>query len=446
MIVGLVLIGVSAALAGYSMFRHESVVQMVADTFTQRPDQVFGKPNVLVLVEGLDYDYTDADQEFSTNSRSDVIWAVNLDFGSKSIYKLSIPRDMVATLPNGKQAKINQAQSDGGVKEAKQVISGWLGVPGFDRYILLRINATKDLINAIGGVDVFVKTSECLQSNTSCSGGRVDYDDNWGHLHVHLKEGLQHLDGDQAVGYMRFRHDYCSDPCRIMRQEQVLQATVDKAKGDRMNTLMHAGNLLSVFRKDVVTDFSDNEMFSLASYFSDMPKDHLHVAQVPIAGDVSLPDYGDSTLPDKEARAQLVQSMLIAPPVPIPSPDAMALAGVAPSSVRVDVRNGSGVPGAARHVADLLRKQGFAIGSVGDADKDTYAASEIHQHSNIAFAGAKVRAALPNVAASANVVQDGASLETPDPTASATAAPSDVTLIVGKDLVNPPAAAAKPSP
>ena len=75
--------------------------------------------NLLVLVEGLDYDYTAKDEEFSTNSRSDVIWAVNLDFANKRIYQLSIPRDMVATMPNGSQAKINQAQSDGGVKEAK---------------------------------------------------------------------------------------------------------------------------------------------------------------------------------------------------------------------------------------------------------------------------------------------------------------------------------------
>ena len=65
---------------------------------------------------------------------------------------------MVATMPNGTQAKINQAQSDGGVKEAKQVIAKWLGIPGFDRYVILRIDATKEFITAIGGVDVVVKS------------------------------------------------------------------------------------------------------------------------------------------------------------------------------------------------------------------------------------------------------------------------------------------------
>ena len=34
----------------------------------------------------------------------------------------------------------------------------------------------------------------------------MDYDDNWGHLHIHLKPGLQHLNGQQAMGFVRFRH------------------------------------------------------------------------------------------------------------------------------------------------------------------------------------------------------------------------------------------------
>ena len=433
LVVGLVLIGVSAAVAGYAMFRHESIIQLVTEPFVPSPDRVFGKPNLLVLVEGLDYDYTDNDVEFSTNSRSDVIWAVNLDFVNKNIYQLSIPRDMVATLPNGRQAKINQAQSDGGTKEAKQVIGDWLGIPGFDRYVVLRIDATKDLINAVGGVDLYVKNSNCLRYNTDCSGQTIDYDDNWGHLNVHLKEGMQHLTGEQAVGYMRFRHDWCSDPCRIMRQQQTLKALAEKVKGDKLNSLMHAGDIIKVFRKDVQTDFTDGELVSLASFFSSASSDAIHSAQVPYTDTVDLPDYGDSLVPDKDARAQLVQNMLIAPPQPVPSPDAMALAGVDPHNVRVDIENGSGVPGAARKIADVLRKQGFVIGSIGDADSDAHTATEIHEHSRVTWAAAKVRALLPKAAAGANIVEDGASVASPQPSASPQ---SDVTVIVGKDLAS----------
>ena len=267
---------------------------------------MFGRENLLVLVEGLDYDYTAKDEEFSTNSRSDVIWAVNLDFANKRIYQLSIPRDMIATMPNGAQAKINQAQSEGGVKEAKSVIAQFLGIPGFDRYVILRIDATKEFIAAIGGVDVDVKSSDCLRYKTGCTGESLDYVDTWGHLHIHLKEGRQHLDGDQAVAYMRFRHDWCSDPCRIMRQQQVLRAMVDRLKNDRINTFLHLGDLMAVFRKYVQTDFSNAELLSLATYFQGITPAAVVSNQVPYTDDIDLPGYGDSLVPNAAVRARLV--------------------------------------------------------------------------------------------------------------------------------------------
>jgi polyisoprenyl-teichoic acid--peptidoglycan teichoic acid transferase len=433
LVLALVLLGSGSAMAGYALFEHKNPIVAIEQAFVPTPQQVFAKPNLLVLVEGLDYDYTQTDQEFSTNSRSDAIWAVNLDFDNKRIYQLSIPRDMVATLPNGSQAKINQAQSDGGVREAKDVISQFLGIPGFDRFIVLRIDATKDFVNALGGVEVVVKTSNCLRYKTDCTGGTLDYDDSWGHLHIHLKEGVQHLNGEQAVAYMRFRHDWCSDPCRIMRQQQVMHAMAAKLKGDKVNTMLNAGNLLGVFRHDVQTDLTDPELLSLASYFTGLPDNAIVNAQVPYTGDVDLPVYGDSLVPDVEGRNRLVQSMLLAPPVPEPSPDAMALAAIAPSTLRVNVQNGSGIPGAAKRVADLLKKDGFAIGDVGDASRDDYAISEVHEHSTVTFAGAKVLAALPQLQKAA-VVADPLPSGSPLP-----ATTSDVTVIVGTDLANAPA-------
>lgn len=160
-IAGVIALGVVSAIAGYVVVERRNPVTTITQMFVPAPEQVFGKQNLLVLIEGLDYDYTAKDEEFSTNSRSDAIWAVNLDFPNKRIYQLSIPRDMIATLPNGTQGKINQAQSDGGVKEAKSVIANWLGIPGFDRYMILRIDATKEFVDALGGIDLYVRSSDC---------------------------------------------------------------------------------------------------------------------------------------------------------------------------------------------------------------------------------------------------------------------------------------------
>jgi polyisoprenyl-teichoic acid--peptidoglycan teichoic acid transferase len=430
-VAGLIAIGVASTLAGYAVLKHRNPVVALTQIFVPSPLQTFAKPNLLVLVEGLDYDYTPQDEEYSTNSRSDALWAVNLDFVNKRIFQLSIPRDMIATMPNGSQAKINQAQSEGGVTEAKKVVTQWLGIRGFDRYVILRIDATKKFVDALGGIDVIVKSSDCFRYKTNCAGETLDYDDTWGHLHIHLKEGLQHLNGEQAMAYMRFRHDWCSDPCRIMRQQQVLHAMSAKLKGSQMNTLMNLPRLLAVFRRYVQTDFTDSELLSIASYYQGIPDSAIVTSQVPYTEDVDLPGYGDSLVPDEQARAHLVATMLVAPPVPEPSPDAMALAAIAPQTLRVDVENGSGVRGAAHHVATILRKAGFTIGDVGDAARSDYATTEIHEHSSVTFAGAKVQAALGGE--KATVIADPLPSSSPDAAASASVT-SDVTVIVGGDL------------
>ena len=432
-VAGLIVLAFASTVTGYSVVEHRNPVTAFTQIFVPPPQQIFGKDNLLVLVEGLDYDYTAKDEEFSTNSRSDVIWAVNLDLANKRIYELSIPRDMIATMPNGTQAKINQAQSDGGVKEAKSVIAQWLGIPGFDRYVVLRIDASKEFIGAIGGVNLYVKSSDCLWHKTGCTGDTLDYDDTWGHLHIHLKEGMQHLSGEQAVAYMRFRHDWCSDPCRIMRQQQVMRAVADKVRGDRVNTLMHLGDLLSVFQKYVQTDFTNQELISLATHFQGVANGSIVSKQVPYTDDVNLPGYGDSLVPDTKAREQLVAQMLNPAPEPVASPSAMALAAIPPSTLRVNVENGSAVSGAARRVAAKLKHAGFTIGEVGNADRSDYSTTEIHEHSSVVYAGARVREALPSGVHEAVVVPDASETPSAPPTEPA-ATGSDVTVIVGNDL------------
>jgi len=438
LVMGFVLLGVGSTLAGVAVFTHRNPIEVIAQTFVPTPQEVFGKPNLLVLVEGIDYDYTANDIEYSSESRSDMIKAVNLDFADKNVYALSVLRDMEARMPNGSIRKINQAQSDGGPAEAQKVIAGFLGIPGFDRYVLLRIDATKDLINAIGGVDVYVKTSDCLMYHTGCTGGSVDYDDSWGHLHVHLTEGMHHLNGNQAVSYGRFRHDWCSDPCRVMRQNDVIMAALQKLRGDKLNTLIHAGDIMNVIHRDVQTNFTDSELVTLAAYFAGLSPHDIHFAQTPYLGDEELAD-GDDLIPDRPGIDKLVQSMLVAPPTPEPSPDAMALASIPANSLRVDVENGSGVSGAAKMVADQLRKAGFVIAEIGNASTGDRATSEIDEHSSVTFAGAKVRAALPQAFASLPVVGE--------PAPSGSPPGSDVTVVVGRDLASAVVAAGtKPKP
>lgn len=307
MFLGALLMGTAAVSTVLHSGRWTSVVQATIPN----PQTLFGKDSLRVLVVGLDYDYDDKDQETSAHSRSDIIMAIDLDFAQRRAYELSVPRDMVATMPNGRQAKINEAQSEGGISESQAVVAQWLGIPSFDRYVVLRIDTMKDLINAIGGVDVQVKTSDCLKYGTGCHEGGIDYDDSWGHLHVHMTSGIQHLNGDDAVGYARFRHDWCSDPCRIMRQQQVVKAILQKLGRDKLNTLVHIGSLMGVVDKDVQTNFTPQEQLSIAFAMRDLKPSDVMTAQVPYVRDIDLPGYGDSIVADDTAKRHLVNMMLM---------------------------------------------------------------------------------------------------------------------------------------
>jgi LCP family protein required for cell wall assembly len=434
-------------------------------TIVPAPETLFGKDRLRVLVVGLDYDYDRLDQETSKSARSDIIMALSLDFRNHRLYELSIPRDMMATMPDGRKVKINEAQSEGGVTASKALIADWLGIPPFDRYIVMRIDTSKDVINAIGGIDVNVENSDALMQ--SGKNGPIDYDDSWGHLHVHLKPGLQHLDGEHAVGYARFRHDWCSDPCRIMRQQQIVRAVVEKLERDKLNTLAHAHQLLGVVRKDIETDFTSQEELSSAVAFSHVTTRDIHTAQVPYTAVVSLPAYGDAIVPDDAAKQKLVAETFgdvsgnaaAASAAPSSSTarshvEGEAIAGNAaaanatPSSgavhsdvknvtsasgnvaeasaapangiVRLHVKNGTSVPGLAARVAAGLRRQGFTVSDIGNAPTSDFATTEIRSGPKTEEISNRVR----------KVLGDSASIVPPSPDE---AEASDVTIVLGRD-------------
>jgi LCP family protein required for cell wall assembly len=438
--VGLAIVGTISAAIGYLGFRLDErqpagttgsptdavasaparVVAAVQTFFVPDPRKLFGKDDVRILLVGLDYDYDDKDQETSKQSRSDIIMAIDLNLRDHKVAELSIPRDMVATLPDGSRAKINSAQALGGIRESKAVVANWLGISGFDRYVVLRIDTAKDLVNAIGGVDLDVKNSNALRG--SGPNGPIDYDDHWGHLAIHLKPGHQHLDGTNAVAYARFRHDWCSDPCRIMRQQQLIHAVVDKLERDKFNTLTHIQGLLTVVHNDVETDISPREQLSTAVAFAHLAPSDIVTAQVPYTSSIDLGEYGDSLVPDQDAKKKLVASFFGAP-TDITASVAHAPAPV-PGDIRIRVENGTHVPGLAARIATDLQKRGFVISDVADADSHDVAVTQIHGRNDSAPALEVVRKAL------GYRIPLGAALAD----APATTAPGTVVVILGADI------------
>jgi LCP family protein required for cell wall assembly len=389
------------------------------------PQTVFGKDRIYVMMLGIDYDYTNTDQPYSGNARSDTIMVAGLDFPTKSAKLVSVLRDSDAMVA-GHEAKINEAYSLGGVKLADQAIGNFLGMPAsangryFDRYIVIKINALKDFVNAIGGIDVPVTET-------------MNYDDTWGHLHIHFKPGLVHMNGEEAQGYARFRHDACSDPCRTKRQQQVIHIVMQKLKADKFNDLTHIAQLISVFDRDVSTNLTNDEIKSLAWSFKDA-----NIADLSHADTIGYVDTKDTAdgqvvIPDETQKTKLVAGLLGAYGNVAPPPT-NAIAAVKPATVHVAVENGSGISGLATTLAAKLRKLGYVVDSVGNADAFTYDTTQIRPASKVPYVGERLRSDLGLAGATIADATDA----TPGPHAV-------VTVIVGRDFAQAQATAAPTS-
>ena len=347
---------------------------------------VFGKQRIYVMLLGIDYNYDDKGMPFSKDARSDTIMVAGLDFPTKSMKLVSVLRDTAAPVA-GRETKINEAYSLGGVKLADAAIGDFLGMPAnakgrhFDRYVVVNVNGVKEVVNAIGGIDVDVTEN-------------MDYDDNWGHLHIHFKKDRRyHMNGEQAQGYMRFRYDACSDPCRTKRQQQIIHIVLQKLKSDKFNDLLHIGQLIGVFNRNVRTNLTDTEKKSLAWAFHDANlADLAHADTIGYVGIRELAS-GDAVIADEAQKSALVAGLLGPYGNVTPAP-ASALQSVNRKTVHLVVQNGSGISGLATTVSTKLEKLGYVVDSVGNADSFQYDTTQIRPSSKVPFVGERVRADL----------------------------------------------------
>ncbi|HXW76856.1 MAG TPA: LCP family protein, partial [Candidatus Eremiobacteraceae bacterium] len=163
----------------------------------------------------------------------------------------------------------------------------------------------------------------------------------------------QHLNGDQAVEYIRFRHDETGDFGRMRRQRELVQVLVERLKDPSI--ALHIPQLLTVFQENVRTNMPYDKMLQLALGMRDLTPQMVHEAQIP--ADVGWTDGQSVVFADQQDAAAIVRKYLI---VGFGS-------AFDPSTVHVKVENGSGTPGAASAMADYLRQRGFTIVETGNA-------------------------------------------------------------------------------
>lgn len=330
-----------------------SIVQSIR--FMVNPGQIAfeGKENMLILCMGADNNYTDQGIMYTKNARSDTIFVVSLDSKGEKINLLSIPRDTWVELsPEHGFDKINAAYSYGGIPFSRKCIENFLGIT-IDHYLLIKVKEAENLVNALGGLEVDVEKD-------------MDYDDTWGHLHIHLKKGPQLLNGQQAVGYSRFRHDEEGDWGRIRRQQQVINALIRDLK--KPSNLMRIEKIVKIVHDSIETDLSITQLLDLARLYKDFDRSNLKSGM--IKGEDGPSSEVSYIVPYEDEKKALVKRLLLRDTT------------LMPSEIRVGILNGSNKEGQATELADTLTKRGYKVMRVEDADKNDYNSSRVIDHIN----------------------------------------------------------------
>ncbi len=182
--------------------------------------------------------------------RSDSMMVVTLDPVQKKIHLFSILRDTYVSIPEFRKDRINAAITKG-PNTAMKAIGDLLGIP-VQYYVYTDFQGFIKLVDAIGGVDFYVEKDMKYSSKAD----KHEYD-------IDLKEGQQHLDGDKALQYVRFRHDALSDFTRTERQRDFLKAITDKMKST--TSIMKLPSILESVSEFVDTNLSTNDMWKLAN-------------------------------------------------------------------------------------------------------------------------------------------------------------------------------------
>jgi anionic cell wall polymer biosynthesis LytR-Cps2A-Psr (LCP) family protein len=156
-------------------------------------------------------------------------------------------------------------------------VSALLGGIPIGATVALQPEGAAQIVDAMGGLNVNVDTA-------------MDYDDNNGALHIHLKKGEQYLNGAQVAGYLRFRHDASSDYGRMKRQQQVLKLMLDQIS--QPQNWAKLPRIMQFVRKDMQSTLSDQQLLALLEVYRDVPEDNVRAFTLPSkpgwAGDASV--------------------------------------------------------------------------------------------------------------------------------------------------------------
>lgn len=215
---------------------------------------LWGKDHLNILILGTD-------ERGKEQARSDTIILACIDLGKPAVDLVSIPRDTRANIPGHGKEKINHAHTYGGPALLTRTVEGLLGIK-VDYYIETNFKGFENIIDLLGGITIDVEK-------------RMYYPEEG----IDLKPGLQRLNGHDALGYVRFRHDAMGDIGRVERQQKFVKAAYEQFF--TVKNLLKAPQIISQLSQYVKTNMPTSEMLRVAAVLKGMNADQLQTYTLP---------------------------------------------------------------------------------------------------------------------------------------------------------------------
>lgn len=167
-----------------------------------------------------------ASEDYPGTDLTDTIMIASIDTIDKKIALFSLPRDLYVNIPDTDYyTRINSVYQYGltnkeGIEPLKETIEDITGQE-IHFYIIADFDGFTDIVDSLGGINVDVLRDI---NDTRYPGPNRSYQT------FELEKGLQNMDGETALKYVRYRHgDPEGDFGRAKRQQQVLQALKNRA-------------------------------------------------------------------------------------------------------------------------------------------------------------------------------------------------------------------------
>ena len=195
--------------------------------------------------------------------RSDTIMVLSYNEDSNKASLISVPRDTYVNISGYGLDKINHSYSYGGATLTIQTLNRTLDLD-IEEYVSVNFGAVESIIDAIGGVEVYIDSYEIGQVNGIWS------------------EGLHHLNGEQALAYARIRYVGNGDFERMERQREVIESAITSVSNLNVFELM---TLVKELLPLVRTNMPQNEILDLLNTVMAKGIPTLTDAQVPAQDD-----------------------------------------------------------------------------------------------------------------------------------------------------------------